>query len=190
MNDKDIRDLVIKHDTHIDMLATSIEQLAIGVGSTNTKLESVIEMLAKQNVIEEKVSNMDVEAKEAFNRVYVSLRELNSMKDGDGCKSAQQLEKDKELYDEKLKVVNRRILDLESETKKIISPVLLRTALGLLLIQTITFGTYIVQSIHGLETNNSTIQVTHTALRERVRKVEHYNERNFGRLNELSRKDK
>ena len=151
MIEESIRDLVIKHDTHIDTLANSIEQLAIGVGATNTKLESVIEMMTKQNVIEAKVDNIDKEAKEAFDRVYDSIRDLKLSNEGSGCKTAQQLEKGGELYDEKIKVANNRIANLETETKRIMSPIWIRSIVGVLILQAATFGTYVVQSIHTLD---------------------------------------
>lgn len=160
MTDTDIRDLVIKHDAHIDTLASSIEQLAIGVGSTNTRLESVIDMLSKQQVIEERVNNMDKELDESFDRVHTNIRELKDTS------------KETSVNHEKITVANKRIDKLEAATSSLPSSMLVRWVVGLFVLYAVSFGTYVVQSIHTSDTFMSTAVIERANIKEDIEDLE------------------
>lgn len=70
MNDDGYRDMVIDHDKHIDQLTNSVTILAGNVKSTNEKLEDVIDVITHQNVLQERMANLDMNFKESFGRVH------------------------------------------------------------------------------------------------------------------------
>jgi len=175
MNDSDYKDMVIEHDKHIESLATSIESLATGVGATNKKLEDIIDVISTQNVLIEKFTNLETNLKESFNRVYNKIRAIEEKQDLNGCPVLN-------IEAEKIRVANKRISNLEIEVKKIISPMLIKSTASLLIIQAILFGTYLVQSIHSLDTKESASHAEHKALEARVRRCENYTNRNYGHI--------
>ena len=69
MKDEDLRDLVIQHDKHMDVLATSVEQLAQSVATTAKKLDDVIEVISTQNVLIERMNNLDNNLKESLQSI-------------------------------------------------------------------------------------------------------------------------
>ena len=76
MTDDNYRDMVIDHDKHIDSLTTSVQVLADGISSSNKKLDDVIEVITHQNVLVEKVENIDRDARESFARVHSRVDKL------------------------------------------------------------------------------------------------------------------
>ena len=85
MTDNEYRDMVIRHDKHIDKLAISVEHIATAVGSTNRKLEDIIDVISKQNILMEKFSNLETNLKESFSRVHEKIRILETTQNGSGC---------------------------------------------------------------------------------------------------------
>ena len=110
MSDDEYRDLVIKHDKHIDKVADSVEHLAKAVGSTNRKLDDVIEVINKQNVLMERVSNMEINLKESFSRVHARLDLLENTHVGSGCSAMRLAIKNED-------VIKEDLVQLEKETK-------------------------------------------------------------------------
>jgi len=64
MQDDVIEGMVIAHDKHLDSLASSVESLAKSVGGTNKKLDDIIEVISTQNVMVERINNMDINIRE------------------------------------------------------------------------------------------------------------------------------
>lgn len=85
MSDEDYRDMVVMHDKHIDKLALSIEHIAGAVGSTNRKLEDIIDVISKQNLLMEKFSNLESNSKEAFSRIRDEFKEIEDTHKNTGC---------------------------------------------------------------------------------------------------------
>lgn len=123
MTDEDYKDLVTAHDKSIGVMASSIEHVAIGLAAMNSKLSDIIDVIGQQNILMEKFTNLESNLKESFDRVHDKTGEL---------------EKDVE--------------NLEIKTESMISPTTLRWMAGLVLVYTLTFGTYVVTSIHTLDT--------------------------------------
>lgn len=78
MSDEDYKDMIMQHDKHIDKLAISIEHIAGAVGSTNRKLEDIIDVISKQNILMEKFSNLEANLKESFGRVHEKIRKIET----------------------------------------------------------------------------------------------------------------
>ena len=113
MTDEVMRDLVNKHDKSIDMMASSIEHLASAVGTTNRKLEDIIDVIGRQNLLMEKFNNLEVNIKESFNRVHEKIRTTEYIQNSKGCNGLH-------VMDEKVKVANKRIADIENLIKWLI----------------------------------------------------------------------
>lgn len=118
MSDEDYKTMILQHDKHIDKLAISIEHIAGAVGTTNRKLEDVIEVISKQNVLMEKLSNLEINSKESFDRVHDELREIKTKQNDTGCPL--------------LLVANKRILKLETNQNRIAWTVITSVLLGVL----------------------------------------------------------
>ena len=114
MSDDDYRDLVLKHDKHIDRVADSVEHLAKAVGATNQKLEDVIDVIGTQNVLMEKFTNLETNLKESFTRVYTRLEKLeNTHTSSGGCPALK-------LSDLKDVAVDERLKKLEGGISKLV----------------------------------------------------------------------
>jgi hypothetical protein len=70
MNDEQYKDMVITHDKHLDKLTDSVSMLVGNVKSTNEKLEDVITVITQQNVLQERMANLDHNFRESFERVH------------------------------------------------------------------------------------------------------------------------
>ena len=106
MTDQEYKGLVLQHDKHIDRLADSIEHIAGEVSSTNRKLEDIIDVISKQNILMERFSNLETNLKESFNRVHEKIRDLEVVQGGDGCGA--------------LKNTTKRVDKLESNQSKVV----------------------------------------------------------------------
>ena len=121
MNDEKFKDMVIEHDKHIDGMAQSIEHLVSAVGSTNRKLEDVISVIGRQNVLMEKFSNLEVNLKESFSRIHSKITDIESVQNKEGCPQLTRT-------NEKIEESNSRIRNLEDSQKWVI-----RTIFGAIL---------------------------------------------------------
>ena len=61
---------VVGHDYALEKVATAVESLAETGKQTNTKLEHIALSMGKQEVILEKISNMDDKFKDSTNRIH------------------------------------------------------------------------------------------------------------------------
>ena len=158
MTDENYKDMVINHDKHIDMLSSSIVSLSTSMDSSNQKLDTVIDALTHQNVIVERMNNMDINIAESFNRAWHRLGKLEDTAANSGCEASKILRKDQSVSDEKAKVANKRINDLEDvvHNSDNITSGTVKWVLGLLLFYSVAFGGYVVTTIHDNETDLST----------------------------------
>lgn len=85
MKEEELKNLVVEHDKHIDLMAQSIEHLAGAVGTTTKKLDDVIDVITKQNILMEKFHNLEENLKESFDRVHDKVRRIEEAQSGEGC---------------------------------------------------------------------------------------------------------
>ena len=154
MTDDNYKDMVIEHDKHIDMLAGSITSLSTSMDSSNSKLDTVIDALTHQNVIIERMNNMDVNISESFNRAWKRLDTLEDTTKNEGCEAAKLVKKDTEAIADKALSANKRIANLETAHSLIdtVSSGTVKWVSGLLLFYSIIFGTYVTSAIHDNDT--------------------------------------
>ena len=125
MTDEDLKALVLGHDKHIGLMAQSIEHLAGAVGSTNVKMEKILEAIESQILMNNKLDNHEKYTAECFDRIHDKLRLIEKTQREDGCPV---------LLVEKAKttVANKRIADLEATHKWVMRLVVGSTIVGLL----------------------------------------------------------
>jgi len=186
MRDEDVKDLVMTHDKHIEVMSQSIEHLASAVGTTNSKMEEIIGVLSTQNVIMEKVNNMDTNIKEFADRIGSRIEAVEKTQNADGCAPLKVLESTAVIYDKRLGASEKHIGALYDETKRIIPPSVIKWVLGLLILEAISFGTYTVQFLHEIDTAARMQKVKSEEIRkrydEKIEKLENYINRNYGHI--------
>jgi len=163
MTDDAMKDLVLKHDSTITQLANSVqnqsksvEDLVKSNNETNKRLEEISRYLAKQALFDNKLEAMDKDVAQTFKRVFNLIDDLKGTQESTiGCKSVQLLNKDAQslskdtirlvgaLEDTKneLHAVGKRIDDLPS-------PKVLQWSIGLVIVYLVSFGSYVVNSLH------------------------------------------
>ena len=163
MTDDALKDLVLKHDSEIALLANSIENQSKSIESlvdsnaeTNKQLKEISGYLAKQALFDNKLEAIDKDVGQTFKRVFSLIDDLKGTQESTiGCKSVQLLNKDVQsiskdtiqlvgtLKDTKneLRAVGKRIDDLPS-TK------ILQWVIGLVIVYLVSFGSYVVSSLH------------------------------------------
>ena len=97
MNDELIATKFTEHDRHLDTLSNAVQTLAKTTEKTNDKLDSVVDVMSKQNVLIEKMSNLGrsldtvrdtTRAMEAIVNKYPDVEEIkNSIKITEGLPS-------------------------------------------------------------------------------------------------------
>lgn len=117
MQDTEIRDLVIKHDHAIESLASSIERMADSATTTNKKLEDVVSALNSQNILAERMANMDSNNNQKFDVIFNTFRTYDTMHNTEGCPalrvlSEREKSKDKE-FEDMVKIYDKRVKSIE-----------------------------------------------------------------------------
>lgn len=158
MTDDIMRDLVAKHDGVITSLVASVEHLVTSQTETNKRLEEISKFLAKQVLLSNRLETMDKELAASFNRVHTRMDEMDTIqKSENGCNSVRLLTKDIETITKDVSrlttAVENNVTSVASITEvqnKYPSTVAIRWGVGILILYSITFGTYVTQSINGL----------------------------------------
>jgi len=165
MTDEIMRELVTKHDAVIGNLVTSVEHLVSSQTETNKRLEEISKFLAKQAVFSNKLEMMDKDLIESFKRVHSRIDEIDAIqKSESGCNSMKLLNKDLDSVAKDttrlIGIVEEHRIEIENISKvqaTYPSTNAIRWGIGLLLVYTITFGTYVVQSLNSLTTTDARI---------------------------------
>lgn len=92
MNDLDVSDLASKindHDRHLDTLSSAVEGLANTASTTNGKLDKLVDAISSQNVLAEKVANMDHNIIDSFARRDARIASLEEVQKSIGCSKVQ-----------------------------------------------------------------------------------------------------
>ena len=143
MNEEVISGKISEHDRHIDSLSTAIEHLVETTAVTNLKLDKMVEMLSTQNVIKERLSNLEENLKESFERVHVRQDKISG-----------------------------RVDKLEPVVEKTPTPATIRWAVGIIIGYLILSGNYIVSHIHELESSTEAhAQTGHIYIQEFTKRL-------------------
>lgn len=157
MTDDNYKDMVLLHDKHIDALTSAVDVLTTNLTDTNDKLQNVVDLITKQNVLAERVSNMDYNTGESFNRAWSRIEKLEayaaSPKD---CVSKSRIDG----IEDEITTIRHDIKDIELTASSFIKGETLKWVFVGILGYSIAFGTYVVSSLH----------LTDTAIKEYVAK--------------------
>ena len=125
-----------KFETDRDEYRPIIANVQRDMGAVRRKFEDTTLLLTQQNVLMEKFSHMDKELTDSFNRVHKEIDKIESIQSADGCAPLKELAQSKGLFDERIKVGNKRIADIESNIKWVVRSIIglvLTAAVGLIL---------------------------------------------------------
>lgn len=179
MTDEALRSVVAQHDTTIVQLVTSVEHLVKSQSETNKRLEDISKLLTKQIVLSTKLEEIDRNAAETFSRVHKKIEELEDVQKSEvGCNSVRILQKDVEraLRDlERLEVQilrNRGDLDIiAQEQTHTVKPATLKWALGMLIVYSVSFGSFVVSNLYELRSIVTKQTVVNQMLAEKILSV-------------------
>ena len=133
-----------EHDRHIDTLSHAIEGLAQTNGQTNVKLDKLVDAIGVQNVLIEKVNNMDSNLLDSFARRDARITALEHVQATKGCTNVQIASKDiialgksvdglREVVVENRKVSDNSAKHLEGRISTFVSGSVVRWAIGVLI---------------------------------------------------------
>jgi len=167
MTDDVMRDLVTKHDTVITSLVSSVEHLVNSQTETNKRLEEISKFLAKQVVFSTKLENLDKELGDSFKRVHNRVDEIDTLQKSDqGCNSVRLLRKDIEVVQrDNIRLVgniedHRRMLEhFTTVEASHISGSTLRWVIGFIILYSVSFGGYVVESFNKLDRLEAKVMV-------------------------------
>ena len=132
MNDELIATKFTEHDRHLDTLSNAVQTLAKTTEKTNDKLDSVVDVMSKQNVLIEKMSNLG--------------RSLDTVRD-----TTRAMEAIVNKYPDVEEIKNSIKI-----TEGLPSTTTIRWAVGILLTYLAVSGNYIIGHIHVLESELAT----------------------------------
>ena len=168
MQDVEIRDLVLKHEHSIETLATSISRMADSSTITNRKLDDVLEVIAKQNVLAEKMANIDVQTREGFDRLYTKHREYDEMHANKGCTVLQILEEKEKTNHAKMlndiKHLTDEVQNIVETQERGVAPETLKNLLTYGALALVSIGTWIVLQIAFLDKEISSMDAKQTEI--------------------------
>ena len=151
MNDEEYRGMVLQHDKHLDTLTSSITVLADNVGTTNRKLDDVIDVINTQNVIVERMNNLDINLKESFSRVHEKVHTIEHAQNTEGCSVLKVQEQKVSSLGRSVDMVRTRVDNAEKSLLDMVSGTVIRWGIAILIGYSIIFGTYVVKSLHALD---------------------------------------
>jgi len=104
-----LKEKIIQHDFAIEAMVKSIQELSETTKDSNIKLGDIAKSMGKQEVILEKLANLEGNTKDSINRVHKRIDDLEeyikeAKKRGEngGCSSLQLLKAHEETIDAKL----------------------------------------------------------------------------------------
>jgi len=155
MTDETLRDLVLKHESTIEKLASSIDSLVISQSETNKRLEEISRYLTKQAIFDNKLESIEKEVSDSFKRVHHRIDDLESTQNSNtGCKSVQLLGKDVDGLEKGYVQMAGAMGDvritaekMEKQIDSMPSSVTIRWFVGLIAVYMVSFGTYVVSSL-------------------------------------------
>lgn len=163
MQDGELKELVLKHDSAIMQLTQSIEHLVKSqsvmgeeLKETNKRLEEITRFLAKQQVFQNKLDTMDRELADSFRRVHKRIDEIHDIQVSDGgCGSVKLLSRDIGSCQKDIERLSVDILKIEGKleiltdkVKQIPKPQTLKWAIALLTTYAISFGVFVIDSLY------------------------------------------
>ena len=106
---QDLKDKIVEHDYAIKDIAKSIHELSDTTKESNVKLGQIAESMSKQELILEKLTNLEGNTKDSINRVHKRIDVLedalevwDTRGNADGCTALKLLKEKEKTTDTKL----------------------------------------------------------------------------------------
>ena len=144
------RSLLYETDKHVGVLAKSMEQLVVSVGTTNDKLTEIFTIVNSQNVLTEKISNMEEQLKDSFGRYGNRLEVLEMSHNTEGCVPLRSRITEISILRSDITDTKSKIEEIEKAQKDNVSSAILRWSGAIALSYMIVFGTYMVKTTQEL----------------------------------------
>ena len=173
----DLRETVHWHDKDIDRLVVSVDNLVQTQGETNKKLEDISSHLANSAIASNKLEEMEQEITDSFQHRNREINETNKIfgekleviehiqRSDTGCQSVKLLAKDVGSMSKEHTLVmgtleehRIKLEHMEHHFATMISPLTMKWIAGVIIMYSVTFGSYVVNSINKL--NNINVKVT------------------------------
>jgi len=84
MTEEKMVEVIIEHDQALKTVAKAIDTLAEEAKQSNMKLDSIVVSMSKQELILEKITNIENRTKDSFNRVHARIKDIKQVQDV-GC---------------------------------------------------------------------------------------------------------
>jgi len=146
-----VKEKLIEHDYAIKQIATSMHDIAENAKESNSKLGVIAESMTKQEVILEKLANLETNSKESINRVHKRIdlvesevKKYSERGEAKGCTALQLLQERENTADIEIGAnvkSNQKRLDKLDSIVTWVS----RTVIGTLITGTIGLLFYIVK---------------------------------------------
>ena len=179
----DLRETVHRHDKDIDRLVISVDNLVHTQGETNKRLEDISNHLVNSAIASNKLEQMEREITDSFkhrdnenSKTFKQLEEKleaveHTQRTDSGCQSVKLLTKDvNSMSKEHLLVMGTleehriKLEHIDHHFTTMISPLTMKWVAGFIIMYSITFGSYVVNSINKL--NNTNVKVTQMLTRD------------------------
>ena len=125
MDCDETKEMLYRHDVELKDMIKSINHLT-------QKMEILTNVIHQQNTIMEKFASLDDTLKESFSRVHKRIDKIEENQNTDGCMALNRTGRDISVLEEKTKVANNRINDIEKNLSRVAWIVLVAIIGGLL----------------------------------------------------------
>ena len=151
MTEEEHKKLSVHTDKNLEILTHSVTQLTNNVNTINSRMEDMLKLMADHNVMTERLNNMDSNMKEFSARMGERLLSLEESHSGSGCQAMRSAEESIKAVGKSIDTVRDRVKESEIKLNDTITATTTKWLVGILIIYTVSFGTYVVQGIQGLE---------------------------------------
>jgi len=79
MTEEKMVETIYEHDQAIKSVAKAIDTLTEEAKTSNVKLDSIVTSMGKQELILEKITNIETRTKDSFNRVYSKIEDVRDV---------------------------------------------------------------------------------------------------------------
>jgi uncharacterized protein YutD len=84
MTEEKMVETIYEHDQAIKSVAKAIDTLTEEAKTSNVKLDSIVTSMGKQELILEKITNIETRTKDSFNRVHSKIEDVKNVQNV-GC---------------------------------------------------------------------------------------------------------
>ncbi len=85
MTDDAYKEMTLENNKHIDSLTRGLHDITKAIGSTNSKIEDLVEVIHTQNVLAEKLENLDKNIADYSKRMYGEIADIKKKQQDTGC---------------------------------------------------------------------------------------------------------